>query len=99
MWPWRVAFDLAAVRVLADDEDRLLRRLDVGVRSGWIEVAEARRAIGLPVDDSHRIFLRPLNVQATPAAEPPAEAGNNGSPQVDAREIAREVVAMMSEES
>ena len=36
------AFDLAKVRVLQEDKNRLYERLDIGVKSGWITRNEAR---------------------------------------------------------
>jgi len=55
---FRVMFDLSEVRALADDQDALWRNADIGVKGGWAQVAEARQLVGLPVDDSHRIYLR-----------------------------------------
>lgn len=64
---WRFGFDLAKVRVLADDEDREVRKLDVAVRGGWAQVYEARQRVGLPVSDVDRVFLRQSNVTQVPA--------------------------------
>lgn len=44
----QVDFDLAQVRVLQPDLDKLWTRLDVGVQGGWVLVNEARAQVGLP---------------------------------------------------
>lgn len=56
---YRIGFDTSKVRVLQDDQDKLVTRLNVGVQGGWIMVSEARTAVGLPVEDKHKIFLMP----------------------------------------
>lgn len=63
----RFGFDLSKVRVLQEDEDRRLRRLDVGIRGGWVQRGEGRRAIGLPVEDADRVYLVPANYVEVPA--------------------------------
>ncbi len=92
---WRVGFDLSQVRVLKDDEDKLLRRFDVGYRGGWVMRTEARRAIGLPVDEERdNVYLVPLNVAEVSAdgSARPVPANGNGPASVAAREIAAEVI-------
>jgi HK97 family phage portal protein len=61
-WAWRCGFDLTKVRVLQDDEDKILRRYDVAIRGGWAKVSEGRRKIGLPVEQEDDVYLRPFNV-------------------------------------
>lgn len=55
------------VRALQDDEDKETERWDKRVRGGWAQVAEARAAAGLEVDDSHKIYLRPIAMIEVPA--------------------------------
>jgi hypothetical protein len=64
-----VGFDLTKVRVLSEDEERMARRWDLMVKGGWVTVGEGRRAVGLPVDETHDVFLRPLNTTEL-AADP-----------------------------
>jgi hypothetical protein len=74
-----VGFDLTKVRVLAEDEERMARRWDLMVKGGWVTVGEGRRAVGLPVDETHDVFLRPLNtteLAADPAKRPPPAPGD-----------------------
>lgn len=51
-------FDLTKVRVLQTDQNELATRMNIGVQGGWIMVSEARHALGLPVSDSDRVYLR-----------------------------------------
>lgn len=59
---WRFGFDLTKVRVLQEDLYRQALRLDLAVRGGWAMVKEARRPMGLEVDEERdSVFLRPAN--------------------------------------
>lgn len=60
-WGWRFGFDLKNVRVLQEDRNKQTERLDIGVRGGWVRVAEARRAVDLDVDPGDEVYLRPLS--------------------------------------
>lgn len=84
----RFGFDLAKVRVLQEDLYRLAQRMDLAFRGGWAMRSEARRALGMEVDDERdAVFYQPLNV-----THEDANAGNgNGNGSGDAREIAREL--------
>ena len=96
-WQMRFGFDLSKVRVLQEDLYRLAQRLDLAVRGGWGRVGEARRGVGLPVDDADNIYLRPLNVAEVPAdggaprSLAPASSNGNGSLNGHASEIADEL--------
>jgi len=59
------------VLALQDDEDKQTERWNKRVIGGWVQVYEAREAAGLDVDDSHRIYLRPISLIEVPAGEPP----------------------------
>lgn len=69
-----VEFDVDGVNALADNRDRLFQRLNTAVAGGWAMVAEARAAAGLPVDDSHRIYLRPFSAVEVAAGPMPGQA-------------------------
>src|SRR3990167_7281055 len=83
---WRVGFDLTKVRVLADDEDKKVRRLNVAYQGGMVTRAEVRRELGLPIDpDRDNVYLLPLNTtEVLPdgsmrqPGEPMATNGNGG---------------------
>ena len=64
-----VEFDSFNVAALQEDLDARAKRLDTGVRGGWLQVAEAREAMGFDVTDRDRIYLRGLTVIEVPAVE------------------------------
>ena len=78
------------VLALQDDEDKQTERWNKRVIGGWVQVYEAREAAGLDVDDSHRIYLRPISVievpaDASPRALPAPEEGERKSAGTKAR--------------
>jgi HK97 family phage portal protein len=100
---WRFGFDLSKVRVLQEDLYRLAQRHAMGVRDGIEMVAEARRALGLEVEeDRDNVFLRQASQVQVPADGstplPLASAGldlfgeTNGNGHVSARDLADEVI-------
>ena len=62
-----VDFDTTAVRVLQEDLVKLSERMVSVVTGGIATVAEGREPLGLEINESHDIFLRPLNLIETPA--------------------------------
>lgn len=71
-------FDLSNVRVLQEDQDRLYQRLSMGVRAGWIKIAQAKAEVGLPVEPGDDVYLWPTNAvavgpEAAEFAEPEPE--------------------------
>lgn len=66
-----VGWDTSQVLALQDDEDKETERWSKRVTGGWAMVAEARAACGMDVDDSHRIYLRPINLIEVPAGPAP----------------------------
>ena len=73
-----LGWDTDEVLALTDDQDKQATRWSAMVQGGWAMVSEAREAMGLEVDDSHRIYLRPIASIETPAGgklRPPAPAG------------------------
>lgn len=69
-----VAWDTDEVLALQADEDKQATRWNTIVAGGWAQVAEAREAFGLDVDDSHRIYLRPISMIEVPAGAKPRHA-------------------------
>lgn len=74
---WGLRFDMSSVRAMQEDENKLALRHDTMVRGGWETVGEARRALGLPTDESHDIYLRsfamievPIGSEPRPMLEP-----------------------------
>ena len=63
----KAEYDFSNVRSLQADEENLYKRLNVGVKGGWISVAEARQQVGLPTTDEQDIYYVPANVVPTEA--------------------------------
>jgi len=76
-------FNTDNVKSLAEDRAELLKSMDIGVKGGWVSIAEARQAIGLPTNDSHNIYLRSL--QWNPETGDQSGLGSNyeGDPIID----------------
>lgn len=102
---WRFGFDLSKVRVLQEDLYRQAQRLDLGIRGGWVAVAEGRRAMGLELNAVDNVYLRQAFVVQVPtdggeiipsplpfAEEAAANGNGNGALSAHSHEIAEEVV-------
>lgn len=66
-----VEFDTSRIAALEEDRHSRSQSWNTMVQGGWAEVVEARRAMGLDVDASHRIFLRPFSMVEVPARSAP----------------------------
>ena len=66
-----VGWDTDEVLALQEDEDKQVERWNKKLASGGITVFEYRRGIGEEADDSHRIYLRPINLIEVPEGTPP----------------------------
>ena len=66
-------YDIESVRALSQDQDELYKRMNQAVSGGWATIGEARNMVGLPADDTHNVYLRPLNMQQVNASEVPAQ--------------------------
>lgn len=55
-----VVYDRSGVGALQDNLKEKAGRLDIMVRGSWMRVDEARKEMGLEVNDTHKIFLRGL---------------------------------------
>ena len=63
------AYDLEQVRALAGDRQEQVKTMNSGVQGGFVTIGEARRSLGLDSDNSHDVYLRPLNMVAVPEGE------------------------------
>ncbi|RVQ76125.1 phage portal protein [Sinorhizobium medicae] len=70
----KTVWDTSDVLALADDEDKETERWNKRVAGGWAMIAEAREAAGLNVDESHKIYLRPIAIVEVPAGAPARES-------------------------
>lgn len=75
-----LSWDTSEVPALQDDEDKETERWNKRVAGGWAQVAEARAAAGLEVDDSHKIYLRPISMIEVPADGRPRPAAIAAEP-------------------
>ncbi len=66
-------YDVDSVRALSMDQDALYKRMQVAVSGGWATIGEARKAVGLASDDTHNVYLRPLNMQQINADQVPQQ--------------------------
>ena len=66
-------YEVESVRALSQDQDELYKRMNTAVSGGWATIGEARNAVGLAADDSHNVYLRPLNMQQVEATGKPAQ--------------------------
>ncbi len=57
-------YDLDMVRALSTDRQELVKTMNSGVQGGFVTIGEARNSLGLDADDSHNVYLRPLNMVA-----------------------------------
>jgi len=55
-------YDFSEVRALQTDMNEIYERLNIGVQGGWITVAEARQAVGLPSTEEQHVYLLPMGV-------------------------------------
>lgn len=65
----RVNFDLTDVRALAEDQNELWTRVDGAVRTGWLEVAAAKRTVGIDPGPNDEVYLRSMATEEVPTAE------------------------------
>jgi hypothetical protein len=76
-----IRYDLSEVRSLQEDKDKAAERMNKGVTAGTVMVSESRATQGLPVDESHEVFLRSasvLEVQAGDTAPVVEDEGEEG---------------------
>ncbi|MBN9333872.1 phage portal protein [Devosia sp.] len=63
----RSHWDTSEVQALQDDRAKAATTWNTMINGGWAEVAEGREGMGLEVDDSHRVFLRPAMALEVPS--------------------------------
>ncbi len=54
-------YDIANIRALQQDVTAVYERMNLAVQNGWATLAEARRAVGLPVTDEHEVYYVPAD--------------------------------------
>jgi len=61
-----VVYNLEDVRALSTDKDDIYKRMNTAVSGGWVTIGEARKQAGLKTDETHDIYLRPMNMVERP---------------------------------
>ncbi|MDP2730125.1 MAG: phage portal protein, partial [Dehalococcoidales bacterium] len=59
---WDLTCDLSEVRILQEDENNKVTRVNQMVTGGYLMVDDAQRMTGAPVDDSAHYYLRAFNI-------------------------------------
>jgi HK97 family phage portal protein len=94
---WRCRFSLDEVRVLQEDENKIVERKLKELNGGAIMLSEYRRETGREAGPEHDIYLRPMNMVEVradalgqePEPEPPPANTNGTPPEMTPEEIAR----------
>ena len=63
---WRVGYDLSEVRILQEDENKKVTRVNQMVAGGYLSITDAQRMTGAPVDESQNQYLRAFNLVPVP---------------------------------
>ncbi len=74
----RSRFDVSDIEALQEDVNKRAERIDRGVKTGWISVASAKRAIGMEPEKGDEVYLRGFAIVAVPVgqvAPPPPDMG------------------------
>ena len=64
-----VRFNRSEVEALKQDRRELAEAYSIGIEGGWVQVAEGRAALGLPIAETDRIYLRSMQVIPEPAGK------------------------------
>ena len=91
-----IKYNLDDVRALSQDKDDVYKRMNTAVSGGWVTIGEARKQAGLSTDETHDVYLRPLNMVEVSAngerpvqEDPPKEEEPKEDPVV---EIAKQLI-------
>jgi len=84
---YMVKYNLEDVRALSQDKDDVYKRMNTAVQGGWITIAEARKQAGLDTDETHDIYLRPLNMIERPIDGSPVPEETEEQPNQDMEDM------------
>lgn len=85
----RFAFDLRAVRALADDEDALYKRITLAYRGDWIKRGEARIKAGLAAGPDDDLYFSQATAKPQQLAEQSDGPGGQDGSETDEELIQR----------
>ncbi len=90
---FRIRFDVSSVPAFQEEEHELTKKVALQVSSGVLRVDRAQEALGLEVDDTQQVYLRPNNVTAIVPGEepepppPPPIPGTDGDDEGNEEEL------------
>lgn len=84
-----VQYNLEDVRALSQDKDDIYKRMNTAVQGGWITIAEARKQAGLKTDETHDLYLRPMNMieRSVDGSAPQVEEDNTNEELEDLKQM------------
>lgn len=85
---FKVEFDTSDVRVLQEDENKLVERIDRRVQGGWMTVAAAKTAVGELPEPGDDVYLRKINVTEVGPDAPEIPSPVNVTPMAASRSYA-----------
>lgn len=62
-------FNFRGVAAMQENEIEKARAVDIGVRGGWLPVWDGQKRMGVDVDDSQKIYLRPITTVEVPVGQ------------------------------
>ena len=71
-------FDLSRVAALRDDRSELFSRADIGVKSGWLLVSEAKKMVGIKPEPQDDVYLRSIATIEVPSKRLAALSNGKG---------------------
>jgi HK97 family phage portal protein len=74
---WNVKYDLSGVRILQEDENKRVERINNMVTGGYVKVRDAQEMTGVPIDDTQDYYLRPFNVVPVESGPAPVSIASN----------------------
>lgn len=83
-----VVFDLSKVRVLQEDQNALVERVDRMVQGGWLRVDQAQAMVGLEVDATQSFYLRRIAMLEVPSGSQRELPSEEPEPETRARKAA-----------
>jgi len=73
-------WDVENVLALQEDQEKQESRWNERVKSGGVTVFEYRQGLGMEADDSHRFYMRPINLIEVPEGEAGRNIGDDPAP-------------------
>lgn len=69
--PFEFHYNVSMVRALQESQDALWKRVNLGIRGGWVRVDLGQTMVGIEPDPSQAVYLRGANIFEVPAKAAP----------------------------